>query len=357
MAVYSAFQPRDHYESVTYTGTSSGAKTVTGVNFQPDNIWFKLYSGTYAWACLDSLRGVTSILELDNTGAAATNSNYLASFDSGGFTTTATQDTGTNSSGGTYMAYSWKAGTTSGITTDGSTTITPNSYSFNQTGGFSIINFDGNETSGAGIPHGLGVAPDAVIVKAYAGPGGADAWNGYNVGAGNTYRSGWDRTAIPNTGAGYWNNTTPDSVNVYLGNDGSANGPNTYTAYCFAQKSGFSKFGKYKGTGSGSVAAASGGANIYCGFRPAFVVVKGLTAIHNWVDVDKVRQGYNHGNYIMHPNTTGGSYASDWIDIMSWGFKTVDSDSNVNNSAQEYLYWAWAEFPTVSSNGMPVVAR
>ena len=30
MAVYSAFQPRDHYESVTYTGTSSGAKTVTG---------------------------------------------------------------------------------------------------------------------------------------------------------------------------------------------------------------------------------------------------------------------------------------------------------------------------------------
>ena len=142
---YISFQPSDYFNPVGYTGTASGAKVVTGVGFQPDNIFFKLRSGVYSWAAIDAVRGVTKILECDADGAEGTNLNYLASFDSDGFTTTATQDTGTNSSG-TYMGFSWKAGTTSGLTGG---TITPSAYSFNATSGFGMYKFTGKAIGGS----------------------------------------------------------------------------------------------------------------------------------------------------------------------------------------------------------------
>jgi hypothetical protein len=350
MAAYTTVNdPGIYFNPVAYDGTTSGAKVVTGVGFQPDLIWFKLTSGTYAWACIDSVRGVTSILENDNTATGSTNSNYLASFDSDGFSTPSGRDTATNSSGGEYIAYCWKAGTTSGITTDGSTTITPNSYSFNADAGFSIIGFDGNETSGAGIPHGLGIAPSAVVNKAYAGPGGADAWNLYNAdGAGNTFRSCMDRSAIPNAGAGYWNNTSPDTVNTYLGSDGSANGPNTNVAYNFTEIQGYSRFNQYIGNGNAD------GTFVYLGFKPAFIFVKRKDAIAEWFAWDNKRLGYNVDNDRLMPSTTNSAADSTNLDLLSNGFKFRNNDSEFNASAGVYFYWAWAESPFVNAEGVPV---
>ena len=64
-----------------------------------------------------------------------------------------------------FVNWCWKGGTTSGIA--GSPSITPTSYSFNATSGFSIIKYVGNGTAGATLPHGLGVAPEMILIKRY----------------------------------------------------------------------------------------------------------------------------------------------------------------------------------------------
>ena len=350
MAAYTEIDDAGSYfNPVAYTGTGSGAKVVTGVGFQPDNIFFKLRSGVYAWACLDSVRGVTSILELDSNGGAATNSNYLASFDSDGFSTTATQDTGTNSSG-TYMAFSWKAGTTSGLTTDGSTTITPSSYSFNQTAGISIIKYTGNSTSGAKVAHGLGAIPQWMIIKNLDQ---TETWTVYHEKLGNTKYLIMNTTSGAVTTTNRWNDTSPDSVNFTIGDSTSVNVTGEECiAYCFAEKQGYSKFGSYTGYDT------SDGPFIYTGFRPAFLMIKRDSA-GAWFLANSTASPTNISPIegTLRPNSTAAqvSDASETLDILSNGFKLRSNGGDINYSGV-YYYAAFAESPLVNSNGVPTNA-
>ena len=60
----------------------------------------------------------------------------------------------------------------------------------------------------------------------------------------------------------------------------------TYIAYCFTEKKGFSKFGKYIGNGNAN------GAFIYTGFKPAFsYVLKSSGTTENWNMYDNKRGG------------------------------------------------------------------
>ena len=351
MAAYTEIDDAGSYfKAVAYTGTGSGAKVVTGVGFQPDNIFFKLRSGVYAWAGIDSVRGVTSILELDSNGGAATNSNYLASFDSDGFSTTATQDTGTNSSG-TYMGFSWKAGTTSGIATNGSTTITPSAYSFNQTAGISIIKYEGNDTSGAKVAHGLGTIPQFAIFKNLDA---TETWSVYHEKLGNTKYLVMNTTAGSVTTTNRWNDTSPDSVNFTIGNSSAVNVTGEdVIAYCFADVKGYSKFGSYTGYDTDD------GPFIYTGFRPALILIKRDSAGAWWLANSTV----NPGNLdpitgVLRPNSTAAQTAdaSETLDILSNGFKLRSNGGDINYSGV-YYYAAFAEFPIVSSNALPGVAR
>ena len=325
MAAYISFQPSDFFNPVAYTGTASGAKVVTGVGFQPDNIFFKLRSGVYAWAAIDAVRGVTKILECDSDGAAATNSNYLASFDSDGFSTTATQDTGTNSSG-TYMGFSWKAGTTTGIA--GSPTITPTAYSFNQTSGCSIITYTGNGSAGATVPHGLGVAPEFIIVK-NLGTSSTD-WGVYLSAFGATKYALFNTTGAVGTASSLWNDTEPTSTLFSIGTSSKVNtSTDTYVAYCFAGKRGYSKFGSYTGYDT------SDGPFIYTGFRPALVLIKRDAAGAWWLANSSASPtNVSPIEGIIRPNSTAAqtSDASETLDILSNGFKLRSNAGDINYS-------------------------
>ena len=57
------------------------------------------------------------------------------------------------------------------------------------------------------------------------------------------------------------------SNHIYLGKEFSNQGDN-YVAYCFAEKQGYSKFGKYVGNGNAD------GPFVYTGFKPAWVMIK-----------------------------------------------------------------------------------
>jgi len=152
MAVYTTIDnPGAHYSTALYTGTGSSL-AVTGVGFSPDFTWIKNRDAADFHVLTDTVRGATKYLKSDTSGLEVTDTESLKSFDSDGFTVGTTAEVNTNTED--FVSWNWKMGTTTGIA--GSPTITPNSYSFNQTAGQSIIQYTGNGSAGATVSHGLG---------------------------------------------------------------------------------------------------------------------------------------------------------------------------------------------------------
>jgi hypothetical protein len=148
-----------------------------------------------------------------------------------------------NDNGETMVLWSWKGGTTSGITTNGSTVITPSAYSFSATSGFSAVKYTGNGNTTTKVAHGLGAAPKWILIKKTSAD---ENWSVYHVGAGNDTSLTLNSNGGTTGGSNRFYDTTPDSVNFTLGDSGLVNGSgDTYIAYCFAEVPGFSKFGFY----------------------------------------------------------------------------------------------------------------
>ena len=206
--------------------------------------------------------------------------------------------------------------------------------------------------SGAGsigtIGHGLGVAPNFIILKRR---NSAVNWfvGGSNIAAaGNgTWSSameGLNTTAAVNTGAtGVFNSTAPTSTVFTGGAEMTTNG-GTFVAYCFSEIAGYSKFGSYVGNGSAD------GTFVYTGFRPRYVMFKGSsTSGGYWVVIDTARNTSNLANLQLFPNandadTTGGS-TDQPVDMLSNGFKLRGSGGAGNLNGTTYIYMAFAETP------------
>ena len=345
MAEYISFQPSDFINTKLYTGTGS-SNAITGVGFQPDATWIKGRNTTYNHVFTDAVRGVTEEIYSNTTGAEVTNAQGLTAFGSDGFTVGT--DAGYNGNTNTYVSWNWKGGTTSGIATNGSTTITPSAYSFNQTSGCSIIKYTGNGTAGAKLAHGLGAPPDFFIIK------GLDAttdWDVYQSSLGATKWLELNADGSVSTSTNRWNDTEPDSVNITLGDSTHVNDSSAFVAYCFSAKKGYSKFSSYAANGNAD------GAFIYTGFRPAFILLKD-TGTNAWYLMDSKRDGYNAENKGLIPSQTSVEQAGSYgVDFLSNGFKCRTTDGWTNGSGLTYLYAAFAEFPLVSSNDIPTVAR
>lgn len=348
---YISFQPSDYFSTKLYTGTGSEL-AVTGVGFQPDFTWLKVRNVTGHHQVWDAARGVTKVIYPSQNDPEGTVAQSLKTFDSDGFTLGTGSYVNTNTN--TYASYNWKAGTTSGIATNGSTTITPSSYSFDQTRGISIIKYAGNNTSGAKVAHGLGVVPQCALFKVTSA---ADDWSVYHQVMGNTKYLELNNTQAETTSTDRWNDTDPDSVNFTLGNAGGVNASQDYIAYCFAGIKGYSKFGSFTGN------ANADGPFVYTGFRPAFVMIKNTSAVEAWnVWNDKTStSGKNVADKNLQPNATTAEQTSitgvKEIDLVSNGFKVRGSNTELNGSGNTLIYAAFAEFPIVSSNDTPGLAR
>ena len=123
--------------------------------------------------------------------------------------------------------------------------------------------------------------------------------------------------------------------------------------YAFKSIKGFSKFGRFTGTGS------SNGPFIYTGFKPAFIITRRASgATGDWQLYDNKRTPFNVADTILFPNgNTADSQADGYaMDILSNGFKIRTDNSNKNNSGSDYIYLAFAAVPLVGSNNIPAVA-
>ena len=351
MAYSDIKDPSAHFQAFTYTGTgSNNSITLNGnSNLQPDLYWYKSRSNTNYHYLVDSNRGTTKYLYPNDALAEGTvASAYLTSFDTTGVTLGG-GDSGTNTNGTSFANWVWKAnGGTTSSNTDGSVTSTVQA---NTTAGFSIVTYSSDNTSSETIGHGLGAEPQVVLVKR-RNSANRD-WSMYHKSLGNTQYIQLNEDFAAVTSSAWWNDTSPTSsvFTVGTGNNSRVNS-SSQIAFCFAEKQGYSKFGKYVGNGFAN------GPFVYTGFKPAFVMVKSIAATGSWRIWDSARDPFNDANNTLHANrdTAENAHGSDGADILSNGFKARDTGSWHNSSGVSYIYMAFAENPFVAG-GVPTTAR
>jgi hypothetical protein len=346
MAYTTIKKPSDYFNTKLYTGDGSSSRSITGVGFQPDWVWFKQRSGTQSHTAIDAVRTGDSKIRINSTSAEFTGQSY--NFNSDGFGWT-TQDDESNQNGSTYASWNWKANGAGSTNTVGDLTAT---VSVNTTSGFSIVSYTGNGTSSTTIGHGLGVKPAMIIVKKL---NGSYNWGIYHKDIGATKVLAFT-TGTPDEDTSYWNDVEPTSSVFYVGNGALTNGSGSdMIAYCFAEKQGFSKFGSYAGNQNND------GTFVYLGFKPAFVMVKRYSAGNptatNWVILDNKRDTENTVDKWLYPNANDSEYTSSSgeTDFVSNGFKIRGTGSYYNDSGHNYIYMAFAEQPLVGDN--PATAR
>jgi hypothetical protein len=314
----------------TYTGTGSSltvSNAVGSTSFKPDLVWVKRRDGPQSHQLYDINRGVNQALYSNLTNAETTEANGLSAFTTSGFTVIS--DIGVNTSGGTYVGWNWKASNTTASNTNGSITST---VSAGATQGFSVVQFTATGAT-ATVGHGLGVAPQMIIVKDAASAGNWAVW--HTSLTSTAYYLFMNTTAAQANSSAIWTGT-PSSTTFGIGSWHTAD---RQIAYCFAAVAGYSAFGSYTGNGS------TDGTFVYLGFRPRFIMVKRTDTTGDWWIWDSSRNTFNVMTYYLAPNRSDAEFTANTIDFLSNGFKFRDSSSGWNASGGTYIYMAFAENP------------
>jgi len=339
-------KPNTVMDVLLWTGNGSNTRSVSGLAFSPEFVWFKSRSAAYAHQLYDVVRGSGSGKNLisnqtDAEGAGSSSFGYLSSFDSSGFSLAAGSDSTFqwgNQSGTTYAAWTWDAGSSTD-TNNTAGTITPTGVRANATAGFSIVTYTGNGTNNATVGHGLGVAPRFLI--------GMDRTGGnWQVWGANMNNGSFDCIMNLNTTDALATGITTrfraaSSTTFTIGTDGdiNANG-NTYVTYCFAPVVGYSS--AFSISGNGSV----DGPFCFLGFRPRFLIYKRTDVSGDrWLIWDAARNSYNQMTDGLFPNLSNAELNGYDIDFLSNGFKLRDTESAVNASGGTYIGFAFAESP------------
>jgi len=347
MAYTTINKSTDYFNTKLYAGNNTADTSITGIGHAPSFVWLKNRdNGTGSHGLFDAVRGVSKRLKSDDSAAEATASG-VSSFNSDGFTL----GTSWNQASTNFVSWNWKANGQGSANSDG--TITTTYTSVDTTAGFSISKWTGTG-SAATVGHGLGVAPQWVMVKRLDSSGD---WRIYTEATGNQSQLSLSQTSAADSGSTMWNATSPTSTVFSIGTHANVNASSgTYVAYCFSNITGFSKVGSYTGNGNAN------GPFVYTGFKPAWLIIKRTNSTASWVIVDNQRSNpFNQQDRLLFPNTNAaedGSGETYYWDFLSNGFKIrTTSGSYGNGNNDTYIYMAFAEAPLVGSNNVPATAR
>jgi hypothetical protein len=310
-----------------YTGTGS-ARSVTGLNFQPDWVWIKERSSTSQHALFDAVRGVQKRIITDSTAAEDTSAQLLTAFNSDGFSVGT--DGAINENSQTYVAWNWKANGAGSSNTNGSITST---VSVNTSSGFSIATMTTQASGTATFGHGLGVAPSMVICKFTSTSSDWYVWH--------SSFSGSQYVLLNTTGAVTSNSaifsSAPTSTVVNLGSAWAGGG--RIVSYCFSEIPGYSKFGTYTGNGS------SDGPFVFTGFSPRYILFRRTDSAGGAAVADSARNPLNVAGQMLYPYGSDAEGTNPYCDFLSNGFKVRGTSLFMNASGGSYIYMAFAENP------------
>lgn len=336
------------FNTALWTANGSGA-TVSSVGFQPDLVFQKCRTNTYAPLMVDSIRGVTKEMYTDGPNVNTTVSTGLTAFNSNGFVYGNAAQWANN--GNDWVSWNWKAGTAMSGNTTGSGSYKTYTGTKNTASGFAIIKYTGNGTAGHQIPHNLGTAPKFMIVKSLASNNWAVFHQGMTLNggnAGNAYAF-LESTAEEAGGTPYWNGVYPSTTTFTVGTSNRVNtNDQEYIAYVWSEVRGYSSFNSYQGNNNAD------GTIIFCGFKPSFIICKTVTSNvqGGWQLRDNKRTPTgNLTNNLLYANASSSQQTTDGIDILSNGFKFRNQAGDCNAS-RKYIYMAWGQ-PMVGSNNVP----
>ena len=353
MAFTTIDDPSAHHQTAIYTGSSSSVTVTNDGNsdLQPDWVWIKRRNSTNDHNIFDSSRGFTKRLWTNQNSAENTDDGTGVTVHSDGFAT-GTYWGDVNANGSTFVAWQWKANGGTRTTNSESGNNPAGGYQVNTTAGFSIVDYTGTGSAGT-MAHGLGVVPHTIWVQ---NRDEGEDWAVYHKRASSAGNDSYLRLNT-NDGAAtagtVWNDTSPTSSVFTIGSNTKTNKDGVkYIAYLFAEIQGYSKFGHYTSNNNAD------GPFIYTGFKPACVITKMYAdAGTNWRIYDNLREGFNGDNEFFELNSNSAEASSSEMDFHSNGFKLVDAEGDANYNDLKVLYFAWAESPFVSSEGIPTTAR
>ena len=341
-----------NFQPTLYTGDGSvrNIDQTGNSTFQPDWVWIKSIASSHSHMLIDAPRGVTKQMHSNSTAVETTDTDGLTSFDSDGFGL-GTGSGGYNDNTETFVAWQWLAGGGAGSSNEAGT-INTTTTTVNTTAGISIGTYTGTG-SAATIGHGLGVAPQMVIVKERANDVGS--WYIYHEGMAVTDPEDYYLVLNhydpygPVDDATIWNDTAPTSTVFSIGTNDDVNGStDTYVYYAFADVEGFSKFGSYVGN------ANADGPVIYTGFKPSFILLRGVGRRDCFI-YDSQRSPYNQidkGSIVNEGVSDNTGY---YVDFLSNGFK-IRSSGGFNASGEINIFMAFAEYPFGGEDVTPATA-
>jgi hypothetical protein len=315
-------KPNTVFDVVLRTSNRTISKSVTGLNFSPDLVWEKSRSATTSHFLADVVRGSTKTLSSETTGSESSYPNFYTSFNSDGYTI-GTDDFTTGES---IVGWAWDAGTTTVSNTQGSIT---SQVRASASSGFSVVTAGAGGYFGGSVGHGLGVAPEFIILKDRNGTSG---WRIYHKSLGNNLWLDFTTNGATNYGSNLW----AVSSTVFGSNQSSSN---TAVAYCFAPVSGYASAFSFTGNGS------TDGPMCYLGFRPRLILLKRTDSTGDWLMVDTSRSPYNLATTYLYANASFSEMTYNLFDVLSNGFKLRDNFASWNASGGTYVGFAWAESP------------
>ena len=333
--------------SGTYILTNGQGQGSLGLT--PDMVWIKQRTGSrhhYLW---DSVRGFggnkdlvpSEAVDEGDTGHQTAQYGYLAGVTGGLQIRPGTSSAiYINNSGDDYIAWCWKAGGAASSNNTGSLNA---SVSANTEAGFSIVSFNSGSAGNQTIAHGLGEVPKFIICKNRESH---DDWVVYhqdNVVTGATIPHHNYLFLAANQAsayiADYFGEDAPTST-VFGFKSGapdlSVN--EDFIAYCWSEKSGYSKFGTFEGAAT---------VTVDCGFTPAFLLIKDIDAAGSWAIFDNSRDSDLEINHRIYAN----EYAADGTDtvighFIGSGFTlTNEGNTNWNKTGDTFVYAAFAGNP------------
>ena len=336
------------FNTVLYRG-NGGTQSITGMGFQPDLVWIKARNSTNTHALYDAVRTATKCLVSADTTDETTRSG-LTSFDSDGFSLGSLGRE--NALNQTTVAWGWKAGDSNVSNTVGDI---PSTVRANDTYGFSIVSYTGDGTTNGTIGHGLSSAPDFIVAKDRDSNSVNNNWHIWHTSLSSTthnlnFTPGAESnvaTATSYGGIGDPSATTIKAVSGTVDSRTMNESGDDYIAYCWTEKTGYSKFGSYEGNNTAT------GPTVTTTFKPAFVMIKNADGTGNWNIFDNTRATFPDNDLILRANLSaaevdgseegGDAYEVEFTDT---GFipkaSGASSRSQVNGTGT-YIYAAFAD--------------